>query len=585
MPATINGIVNGTLVGALEERAVSHKIRDIINKARSDGKSVHSFGFESQTEDSQRLTTSLKPKLKSDRLSEKSAEPPTCDNKTQRTSVSDAATQADRDLLTNSETLRDFAEPTEAEISKPDISSPRKEVHVSIETPNTKRGLKSDHVAAISRKAQTQRPMEFDDQHSSDDDDVVPRKWSPSKPAVSNIRKTIQEAKAHPEWILRDEKREDTRSPRNVRRVLASPLANNVEFMVEKKSDQRKPVAGTSPVYSSAVSSTEAKKHSESFEDSISDLSSETPGSAYSVALDVCSDSYGNWTSNNAFIPPFRDDRFFRSGKAVMLPANPLLPPGQKDSPERRQSGKDKSPEPSRRSEKEGDVENMMNESKLLKNRSSPVSGIELSGLNEMHTNSALMYSKEVSWRAQMRKEIFLPGEICDDENTLNMIFHQLCADCFGNIDPLRLDLKERNEIVQVLESNGINMQNYSQKQVSRAIKQQVLQISRRLPIYFSRIYTVKSEKHVEPMPHCLAISENGIWLLYRMADGRRKVVRNFPFDDVESAKSKRSTITLTLCNGMKEVFETRDAAEVAELICQFLYGPNQVSLLYKQGL
>ncbi|OUC49793.1 myosin head [Trichinella nativa] len=209
-----------------------------------------------------------------------------------------------------------------------------------------------------------------------------------------------------------------------------------------------------------------------------------------------------------------------------------------------------------------------------------------LVGLKEKRRGPALTYGN-VAWKLMIRKELFFPNDSLQDPAALDAVFYQIVRDTFNEKDSFRLEKAERNQMIRLLTSNGIELETLTSANISPSFKKHVVQIARSWPLYFCRLYPVTmSSKFGEDRPHYVGISESGIWLIDRQGEGSDealRIVECYEFEDIDHTEATENEFLLSTVNGVIIRVSTKSGEEITNLANKYMFGPNQVDFISKE--
>ncbi|KRX63936.1 Unconventional myosin-XV [Trichinella sp. T9] len=211
-----------------------------------------------------------------------------------------------------------------------------------------------------------------------------------------------------------------------------------------------------------------------------------------------------------------------------------------------------------------------------------------LVGLKEKRRGPALTYGN-VAWKLMIRKELFFPNDSLQDPAALDAVFYQIVRDTFNEKDSFRLEKAERNQMIRLLTSNGIELETLTSANISPSFKKHVVQIARSWPLYFCRLYPVTvSSNFGEDRPHYVGISESGIWLIDRQGEGSDEALRIVEcyeyafttklivFEDIDHTEATENEFLLSTVNGVIIRVSTKSGEEITNLANKYMFGPNQ---------
>ena len=157
--------------------------------------------------------------------------------------------------------------------------------------------------------------------------------------------------------------------------------------------------------------------------------------------------------------------------------------------------------------------------------------------------NKLYLTYQKVPWELRLRKELFSPTERIESPMVLNFIFLQIIRDAYSP-RCLRMQEDEKQAIIKHLETIGIGKANYLSTSHKLTVQKSVVQMARKMPLYFSRFYSIINCKN-HPDANQLAVSHSGLRLAKRDAD-EIKIIETICFEDiVEITSSKENYIQI----------------------------------------
>ncbi|KAF0289480.1 Unconventional myosin-XV [Amphibalanus amphitrite] len=178
-----------------------------------------------------------------------------------------------------------------------------------------------------------------------------------------------------------------------------------------------------------------------------------------------------------------------------------------------------------------------------------------------------------VSWKLDVRKEVFSPTEDVTNATALHLVFCQIVQDVF-NPACIRISHAERAEAKQKLDDLGVTSANMQATQLKLSVKRQVLELARQWPTYFCMLFPVSGGRN-NPLVQFLGVSHSGVRLLRRekaVPNDFLKVIDHVPFDEIGSVTEHRgSSVQLVLKNGARQAFHTSKASTLTDMLERFV--------------
>ena len=153
--------------------------------------------------------------------------------------------------------------------------------------------------------------------------------------------------------------------------------------------------------------------------------------------------------------------------------------------------------------------------------------------------NKLYLTYQKVPWELRLRKELFSPTERIESPMVLNFIFLQIIRDAYSP-KCLRMRADERQAILKHLETIGIGKANYLHGSHKLTVQKAVVQMARKMPLYFSRFYSIINCKN-HPDTNQLAVSHSGLRLVRREPDELR-IIETICFEDIVEITSSKET-------------------------------------------
>uniref|UniRef100_A0A8D9AYW5 Unconventional myosin-XV n=1 Tax=Cacopsylla melanoneura TaxID=428564 RepID=A0A8D9AYW5_9HEMI len=184
--------------------------------------------------------------------------------------------------------------------------------------------------------------------------------------------------------------------------------------------------------------------------------------------------------------------------------------------------------------------------------------------------NSAYFAYNRITWKLNVRKEVFSPKETVSSPLVLHLVFCQIVTDTLTQPSP-RISPEERSEMMQLLEQYGVTKSNMHTGQHKASTKRAVLDMARHWLMYFTRIFTI-SGGHQYPDVQLVAISHSGIRLA-RTDMNHLRVLHNISLEDIsESVMSKTgSSLQVVLQSGEKFPIHSARARQIHAMLHAFI--------------
>ncbi|KAI5728804.1 hypothetical protein M8J77_021338 [Diaphorina citri] len=184
--------------------------------------------------------------------------------------------------------------------------------------------------------------------------------------------------------------------------------------------------------------------------------------------------------------------------------------------------------------------------------------------------SSAYFAYNRVTWKLNVRKEVFSPKESVSSPLVLHLVFCQIVSDTLTQPSP-RISPEERSEMMQLLEQYGVTISNMHTGQHKASTKRAVLDMARHWLMYFSRIFSI-SGGHQYPDVQLVAISHSGIRLA-RLDLNHLRVLHNISLEDIaESVMSKTgSSLQVVLQSGEKFPIHSPRARQIHVMLHAFI--------------
>lgn len=188
-----------------------------------------------------------------------------------------------------------------------------------------------------------------------------------------------------------------------------------------------------------------------------------------------------------------------------------------------------------------------------------------------------------VTWKLNVRKEVFSPKEAVSSPLVLHLVFCQIVADTLTQPSP-RISPEERSEMMQLLEQYGVTMSNMHTGQHKASTKRAVLDMARHWLMYFATIFSI-SGGHQYPDVQLVAIGHSGI-RLGRLDLNHLRVLHNISLEDIaESVMSKTgSSLQVVLQSGEKFPIHSPRARQIHAMLHSFIVEGGVVSQMQHES-
>ncbi|XP_037094410.1 unconventional myosin-XV-like isoform X2 [Pollicipes pollicipes] len=178
-----------------------------------------------------------------------------------------------------------------------------------------------------------------------------------------------------------------------------------------------------------------------------------------------------------------------------------------------------------------------------------------------------------VSWRLDVRKEVFSPTEDVTNATALHLVFCQIVHDVY-NPACIRISQPERQAARKRLDELGVSPNTIQAAQLKLAIKRQILEMAREWPTYFCMLFPVSGGRN-NPLVQFLGVSHSGVRLLRRekgVPNDFLKVIDHVPFEEIATASERRgSSVQLVLKGGARQAFHTSKAGTLTDILERFI--------------
>ena len=105
-------------------------------------------------------------------------------------------------------------------------------------------------------------------------------------------------------------------------------------------------------------------------------------------------------------------------------------------------------------------------------------------------TSSTHFTYNRVTWTLRVKKEVFAPNENLSSPLALHLVFCQVAYDVLATSN-IRISKEDRQNMLKLLDSYGITLDNLQSTQHKITIKKNVVDLAKQWPLYFARIFPV----------------------------------------------------------------------------------------------
>ncbi|XP_056017857.1 unconventional myosin-XV-like isoform X8 [Ostrea edulis] len=177
-----------------------------------------------------------------------------------------------------------------------------------------------------------------------------------------------------------------------------------------------------------------------------------------------------------------------------------------------------------------------------------------------------------VPWTLNLRKEVFHPRERLENPMALHLVFCQVVQDVY-NGGCVRINKEDRIKMRGMLESYGINKDNYLGGSFKNQVKKIVVDTAKEWPTYFAKLFPVAGQGQYGGIRY-VGVNHNGINFLTRersLVEDYLDVLEHHHFEDViDVVLPTRDTIQINLKNKSVVLFTNR-ASQLKEMIDLYL--------------
>ncbi|XP_075232051.1 unconventional myosin 10A isoform X3 [Lycorma delicatula] len=189
----------------------------------------------------------------------------------------------------------------------------------------------------------------------------------------------------------------------------------------------------------------------------------------------------------------------------------------------------------------------------------------------KLHTcPSAAHFSyNRISWKLNVRKEVFSPKESISSPLVLHLVFCQVVTDVLNKQNP-RINKDERSEMIQLLERFHVTAANMQSAQHKASTKRAVVDMARHWLTYFSRLFPVSGGNHY-PDVQMLAVSHLGIRLA-RPESNQLRVIHTIKLDEIADVGISKGggSLQLVLSSGERFPLYTNRARHIQSMLNAF---------------
>ncbi|XP_040563865.1 unconventional myosin-XV [Lepeophtheirus salmonis] len=199
------------------------------------------------------------------------------------------------------------------------------------------------------------------------------------------------------------------------------------------------------------------------------------------------------------------------------------------------------------------------------------------------------MYTRNVPWNLNIRKELFSPSESLCNPLVIHLIFSQIANDILkqSKISNLRLNRDERIKLKSLLNEYSITLDNLGSTKHRLSTKKNIIDVARDCDHYFSRLYPVSSG--VEGESQFLSISHKGVRLVRRSKNSSNdylETIETYTFEDIgEISTVKSSGLQIVTHTGGRLFTTTPKASVIKDLLNTYLIEANASHYDYVKAL
>ncbi|XP_039291022.1 unconventional myosin-XV [Nilaparvata lugens] len=189
----------------------------------------------------------------------------------------------------------------------------------------------------------------------------------------------------------------------------------------------------------------------------------------------------------------------------------------------------------------------------------------------KMHPNPSAAYFtyNRVSWKLNVRKEVFSPKETVSSPLVLHLVFCQVVGDVLNKQTP-RINKEERTEMIQLLERFHVTAANMHSTQHKASTKRAVVDMARHWLTYFSRMFPVNGGNHY-PDVELIAVGHLGLRLV-RHESNHLRVIHSIGLDEIADVGVSKGggTLQLVLSSGEHFPLYTNKARQIQSMLSSF---------------
>ncbi|XP_078318920.1 unconventional myosin-XV-like isoform X3 [Crassostrea virginica] len=177
-----------------------------------------------------------------------------------------------------------------------------------------------------------------------------------------------------------------------------------------------------------------------------------------------------------------------------------------------------------------------------------------------------------VPWTLNLRKEVFHPRERLENPMALHLVFCQVVQDVY-NGGCVRINKEDRIKMRGMLESYGINKDNYLAGNFKDQVKKIIVDTAKEWPTYFAKLFPVAGQGQYGGIRY-VGVNHNGITLLTRersLVEDYLDVMEHYNFEDIiDVVLPTKDTVQINL-KSKSVVFFTNRASQLKEMIDLYL--------------
>ncbi|BES99216.1 MyTH4 domain [Nesidiocoris tenuis] len=184
--------------------------------------------------------------------------------------------------------------------------------------------------------------------------------------------------------------------------------------------------------------------------------------------------------------------------------------------------------------------------------------------------SAAFFTYNRVSWKLNVRKEVFSPKETVSNPLVLHLVYCQVVKDTLTKQNP-RISKDERADMIQLLEKYGVSITNYQTGQHKANTKRAVVDMARHWQTYFSRVFPL-SGGHQFPDAQVVAVSHMALKMAC-LDQNYLRVVHSVKLNEIANTSLSKGggSVHIVLGSGERFPLYTHRAKQLQQLINAFV--------------